>query len=194
MWLAFDFQFLFLQHKIDILLYSYSCICLDSILVIRRSVSVDLWKLFNTCFQGGWFFICYPLLQILSELFFLFEVFLFRLVGVVCLCEEKLFLISDIRGGGGHLDRCCLFIFPDFETNLLTDFEIQCGEKISRGVDRASNVCHFEIKLQHIIQAFHSAGGSAFVWTKRASELLSARTTFGFVASHKMCAKSRFAI
>ena len=42
--------------------------------------------------------------------------------------------------------------------------------------------------------AFHSAGGIAFVWKKRVTDLLSVKTIVGFVASPKMCANSRNAI
>ena len=39
-----------------------------------------------------------------------------------------------------------------------------------------------------------SAGGIAFVWKKRVTDLLSVKTIVGFVASHKICANSRNAI
>ena len=150
MWLAQDFQFLVLQHKIDILFYSYSCICFNSIHGIRRSVSFNLCEFFHTCLQDWWFFICCPLLRILSRSFFSFKGLSLWLVTSVCVYEEKLFF-SDIRRRGGHLDRCCLDIFPDFGTYLLRDFKFKSGEKISCSVDWSSNVCYLEIKLQHIV-------------------------------------------
>ena len=122
----------------------YSCIWLDSIDGIRRSVSVDLCKFFHTCFQGGWFFICHPLIHILPG-------FLFWLVIIVCLSEEKMSLVGDIRGKASHSDRCCLGIFPDLQTYLLREFEFQPGDKVSRSVDWAGNVCYLRIKLQHKI-------------------------------------------
>ena len=42
--------------------------------------------------------------------------------------------------------------------------------------------------------AFQSAGGIAFVWKKRVTDLLSVRTFVGFVAAHRVCANSRNAI
>ena len=68
-----------------------------------------------------------------------------------CLCEQKLFFISDIWGRGGHLDRCWLDVFPDFRTYLRRDFGLRSGEKVSCSVEWPSNVCYFEVKLQHII-------------------------------------------
>ena len=53
MWLASDFQFHFLQHKIDIMFYSYSCICFNSVHGIQRSVPVDLCEFFTLVFQTG---------------------------------------------------------------------------------------------------------------------------------------------
>ena len=50
-----------------------------------------------------------------------------------------------------HLERCCLDMFPDFETYLLRDFKLESGRKVSRSVDWSSNVCYFEVKLHHII-------------------------------------------
>ena len=64
---------------------------------------------------------------------------------------KKMFFARDIRGRGGHFDRCCFDIFPDFETYLHRDFEFQSGKKISASVDWSSNVCFFEVELQHIV-------------------------------------------
>ena len=151
MWLAKAFQFHALQQNIDILLYSFLRICFDSNHELRRSVSVDLCEFFNTWFQDGWFFIHCPLLRILFKLFFPFKGLLHWLIVEVCLWEEKLLFICDIGGRGCHLDGCCLDIFPEFETYLLRDFKFKSGEKFSSSLDWTSNVCFFEVKLQHMI-------------------------------------------
>ena len=51
-----------------------------------------------------------------------------------------------------------------------------------------------KLKCNTESRAFQSAGGIAFVWKKRVTDLLSVRTIVGFVASHRMCANSKNAM
>ena len=48
-----------------------------------------------------------------------------------------------------------------------------------------------KLKCNTKSHAFHSAGGTAFVWKKRVTDLLSVKAIVGFVASHKKCANSK---
>ena len=136
------------QNDIDILLYSYLCICLDS---IWEYDVVFPFNFFDPCFQGGRFLICYPLLHISSELFFSFKRLFVWLIFFVCLCEDNLFFISDIRRRCGLFNECCLGILPDSETYYLRDSEFQSGKKISRSVDLTSLMWSFEVQLQYKI-------------------------------------------
>ena len=109
--------------------YSYACICFGFIHGLRRSVSVDFCNNLHTCLQGWRFFICYPLLRILSRLLFAFNYSFLLLAFIFCVYEEKLFFNSDIWGKCGHFNGFCLDTFPDFETYLLHDFEFLSGEE-----------------------------------------------------------------
>ena len=145
------FEFWILQNWVNVLFYSYSGKGLDSFNGIRRSVSVDLCKFFNTCCRCGWFRICYPLFRILSTLFFLLKGLLFWLILIFCLSGEELSSISDVRGRCCHLNGCCLNVFPDFETSFFRNFKFQSGKKTSRSVDWARNMCYLENNLQHTV-------------------------------------------
>ena len=156
--------------------------------------SVDLCELFHTCFQGRWFFICCPLIRIWSRLFFSMKGLFFWFVVFVCLCEEKLFFISDIWGSGGHLDGYCLDIFPDFETCFLRDFKLKSGENVSCSVDWTSKVCYTEVIFQHIITCIPECWWDCLCLKKWLTDFLSARTIVGFLAAYRMCANSINAI
>ena len=85
------------------------------------------------------------------DCFFSFDGIFLLLLLIVCLSEEKFFLISGIRRRCGHLDGCCLNVFLDFEIYLLCDFEFQSGEKVKGSVDWTGEVCFLELELQHIV-------------------------------------------
>ena len=171
--------------------YAFASIPFMEYDVVFPSIFVNF---FNTCLQGGWFFIRCPLLRFLSWLFVSCEGLFFWFVRVVCLCEEKLFFVSDIRGRGRHLNGRCVDIFPGFETYPLRDFKFKSGKKVGCSVDWSSNVCYFKVKLQHIITSIPECWWDCFVWKKLVTDLLSVKEFVGFVASHKMCANSRNAI
>ena len=73
------------------------------------------------------------------------------LVFIVSLYDEELILVCDYGGSCCHLNGCCLYVFPVFETDFLPNFEFQCGEKVNCCVGWASNMCFFENKMQNII-------------------------------------------
>ena len=147
-------------------------ICLDSVHGIQRSVPVDLCIFFHTCVQGGWFLVCYPLFRILSRLFFPLKGCFFWFVLIVCLSEEKLIFIGEIRGRFGHFNGCCLDILPDSETYLLRDFEFQFGVKMSHNVDWSGDVCFFEVELQYIVTCVPQCWWNCFRLEKTCDRLV----------------------
>ena len=60
---------------------------------------------------------------------FRFERLFFDLIFIVFLCEDEQFFIWDIQRR--HLNICCLYVFRDFEPDLLGNFEFQFGEEVS---------------------------------------------------------------
>ena len=68
--------------------------------------------------------------------------------------SHSFFFISDIRERCGHLDGCCLNVFPDFETYHVCDLEFQSGKKTSCSVDWTSNRSYIAFELQRIVTCF----------------------------------------
>ena len=134
----------------NILFYSYLCFCVDSFQkndVVFLSIQVNSFIL--GFIQDGCSFATYPVA--FSEMLFSLKDLFINLIFISRLCEEELFFVCNIRGRCCHLNVCCLHILPDFETDLVRDFQFQSGEKVSCCVKRASDKWCFEIELQHII-------------------------------------------
>ena len=68
-----------------------------------------------------------------------------------CLPEGELFFICDIWGGSCHLSGFSLYVFPDFEMELLSNSGLQSVEKVSWCVARPGGVWFLKIELQLII-------------------------------------------
>ena len=74
--------------------------------------------------------VCYLLYCILPRFFFSFKCLSFGFVFSIYLRQKRavlLFFICDIRGRCYHLNGCCLYVFSDFETDLLRNFKFQSG-------------------------------------------------------------------
>ena len=71
-----------------------------------------------------------------------------------------------------------------FSVTLISSPEVKSASMLTEPVKCAI----WKLKCNTQSHAIHSAGGIAFVWKKRVTDLLSVGTIVGFVVSHKKCA------
>ena len=109
---------------------------------------------------------------------------------IVCFCGEELFFVWDIQGRCCHFDWCGLFVYLEFETELLRDLQFQLRE--DQLLFWLSQNCElFWIKLQHPNTFLSERRWKWFGLYETCHSFLSARTIVACVASQKMCADWR---
>ena len=173
------------RHVLLKIVHFFVCIC-----AIRRSVSVILFKFLDASCQRGWFLSCDPFRCVMLALLFVEgSVLVFhsrRLLG------SHRTVLHQRHPGKMLLPQwmlsVCLTGFWD--VNFFVTFSSSLKRKSVLVLTEPAMWASSKLKCNTYSDAFHNAGGRAFVRKRRSTDLLSVRQIVAFVMSYRTCVNS----